>query len=157
MDNLTKKRLVAIFIGVVMLASVAEVALLRTNPAGTTTQVQVPTVVNRRLTLDEMRSVLGGGNAIIEYFHNESCDGCAAKETMYQDFVKNINTDRSYVMLSYGVTENETSDWMIDLAGTQIDLSNISTTTEFIDLFCNCNETVRIQNFKPNICVLRCM
>jgi hypothetical protein len=150
MDNLTKKRLVAIFIGVVMLASVAEVALLRTQPAGTTTQVQVPTVVNRKLTLNEMRSVLSGGNAIIEYFHNEACDNCTARETMYQDFVKGINTDRSYVMLSYGVSENETSDWMIDLQGTQIDLSNISDATGMKKLLCRSD----VATLKPNICVL---
>jgi len=106
--------------------------------------------VNRKLTLEEMRSVLTGGNAIIEYFHNESCEGCAAREAMYQDFVSTINTDRSYVMLSYGVSENETSDWMIDLQGTQIDLSNISDATSMKKLICR-ND---VATLKPNICVL---
>jgi len=149
MDNLTKKRLVAVFIGVVMLASMAEVALLRTQPGDSTTQVQVPTVVNRKLTLEEMRSVLMGGNAIIEYFHNESCDNCTAREAMYQDFIQTINTDRSYVMLSYGVS-NETADWLLDLTGTQIDLSNISDAAGLKKLICRGD----VATLKPNICVL---
>ena len=151
MDNMTKKRIMAIFIGVVMLASVAEVALLRNNQTQTNEPEQLPNVVNRKLTITEMRSVLMSSRAIIEYFHNESCSDCAAKEALYQEFANSDNF-KGYVVVSYGAY-NETSDWLLDLTGTQKDLTNITTQADLKKMFCD----TEIATLKPNVCLLDSM
>jgi len=144
----TKQRLIAIFIGAVMLASVAEVALLRTTPSGQQ-QIQIPDVLDRKLTFDELRSALVTGRAVIEYFHNESCITCVERENLYREFAGVINSGGSYVILSYGVY-NETSDWMIDLAGNQINLDGFNSTADLKKMFCSSD----IVTQKPNVCLL---
>jgi hypothetical protein len=150
MKKLTTQRIMAIFIGVVMLASIAEVALLRNTPNATVTPT-LPDVVNRKLTLDEMRGVLTNGTVLIEYFYNETCTNCTTKAEMYKSFVTS-DQFKGYALLSYGVL-NETADWMLDLTGTQIDLTNITTTTQLENLFCD-DSKVRSPN-KPNVCLLK--
>ncbi|MCX6817338.1 MAG: hypothetical protein NTU57_00595 [Candidatus Aenigmarchaeota archaeon] len=148
MNNMTKKRIMAIFIGVVMLASIAEVALLRNNQTQNTEPAQLPNVINRKLTITEMRSVLLSSRALIEYFYNESCSDCAAKEALYQEFANSDNFN-GYVVVSYGVY-NETSDWLLDLTGTQTDLTNITTQAGLKKMFCDTD----ISTLKPNVCLL---
>ena len=148
MDNINKKRFMAIFIGVVMLASILEIGFLRNNQTQNTETEQLPGVINRKLTISEMRSVLTGGRALIEYFHNESCIDCVAKEALYQEFANSDNFN-GYVVVSYGAY-NETSDWLLDLTGTQTDLTNITTQTSMKKMFCDTD----IATVKPNVCLL---
>jgi hypothetical protein len=148
MKKITIQRIMAIFIGVVMLASVAEIALLRNTPAETQ-QTTLPNIVNRKLTLLEMRDTLTGGKVLIEYFYNETCTNCTAKENVYKEFV-NSEQFKDYVVLSYGVW-NETADWMLDAAGTQKELGNISSAADMKKLLCS--DEIRMLD-KPNVCVL---
>jgi hypothetical protein len=149
MNSTTKQRIVAIFIGVVMLASMAEIGLLRNVPGNTQEAAKLPDAVNRKLTLLEMRDALTSGKVLIEYFYNETCANCTAKENMYKEFVASDQFN-GYVMLSYGVW-NETSDWMLDATGTQTRLDNISDTTQLKKLICS--DEIRMFS-KPNVCVL---
>lgn len=148
MKKITGQRIMAIFIGVIMLASVAEIALLRNNTTETE-QTTLPDTVNRKLTLAEMRDTLVGGKILIEYFYNETCTSCIAKEKMYMDFVSS-GQFRGYAVLSHGVW-NETADWILDATGTQTDLSNVSSASDMKKLICS-NEI--IMGNKPNVCVL---
>lgn len=152
MNKITKQRFIAIFIGAVMLASILEVALLRNNPNNTPETAQLPDIVNRKLTLLEMRNTLGSGKVLIEYFYNESCTNCTAKENVYKEFVSS-DQFKGYVILSYGASKNETADWMLDLNLEQIDLSKINTTLELENLFCDDNSTAK--TMKPNVCLLK--
>ncbi len=137
------ERFMALFIGFVMVASILGFAMMRYTPEGPG-PVKLPDVLNRTLTPEERVGVLRGGKVIIEYFHNGSCQDCAEKERMYMNFVDSF---RGYVMLSYGVS-NETADWMINLDGTQIDLSDVNSTGELRSLFCE------VAIIKPNVCIL---
>lgn len=151
MKKMTSKRIMAIFIGVVMLASIAEVALLRNTPGDKQGATSVPSVVNRKLTLDEMRSTLGSGKeVVIEYFYNESCTNCSAKVEMYKSFVTS-NQFSGYAVLSYGVSENETADWMLDATGTQTVLGNMTSVSDLQKLLCS--DDVRMLD-KPDVCIL---
>ena len=137
------ERFMALFIGFVMVASILGFAMMRYTPEAPG-PVKLPDVLNRTLTPEERVGVLRGGKVIIEYFHNGSCQDCAEKERMYMNFVDSF---RGYVMLSYGVS-NETADWMINLDGTQIDLSDVNSTRELRSLFCE------VAIIKPNVCIL---
>ncbi len=149
MKKLAKQRIVAVFIGVVMLASIMEIALLRNTPDQGNEPQQLPGVVNRKLTLDEFRTALMTGRVVLEYFHNESCPECAAKERMYRDFAASGQFS-DVVVLSYGISQNETADWLVDLSGNQIPLKDINTTADLQRLFCSDG----IVSEKPNACIL---
>jgi len=149
MNKTNKQRLIAIFIGVVMLASMAEIGLLRNREGNTQETAKLPDVVNRKLTLLEMRDALTSGRVLIEYFYNETCANCTAKENIYKEFVAS-DQFKGYVVLSYGVW-NETSDWMLDATGTQTKLDNISDTAQLKKLLCS--DEIRMFS-KPNVCVL---
>jgi hypothetical protein len=149
MKKISKQRVMAILIGAIMLASIAEVALLRNNQQQDNQPQQLPGAVNRKLSLDETRSVLTSGRILIEYFYNESCTSCAAKEGMYREFV-NSDAFVGFAVLSYGVSENETADWLIDLALNQVSLKDVNTTADMQKLFCDNS----IVSEKPNICIL---
>jgi hypothetical protein len=66
---------------------------------------------------------------------------------MYRDFVESREFN-DYLVLSHGTSENETMDWMLNLDGTQIDLTGINSTKGLRVLFCE------VAFIKPNICVL---
>jgi hypothetical protein len=151
MKKMTSKRIMAIFIGVVMLASIAEVALLRNTPGDTPGTVNVPNVVNRKLTLDELRTTLGSGKKVlIEYFYNESCADCGARADVYKSFVVSSQFS-DFAVLSYGVSGNDTADWMLDATGTQINLDNVTSVGDLQKLLCS--DGVRLLD-KPNVCIL---
>jgi len=64
------------------------------------------------------------------------------------EFVKSREFE-GYLALSYGSSENLTVDQMINLDGTQIDLSGMNTTADLRNLFCE------VGFLKPNICILQ--
>jgi hypothetical protein len=150
MKKINQQRLIAIFIGVVMLASIMEVALLRTTPNNGPATAQVPDIVNRRLTLDEMRSALTSGKVVIEYFYNDTCTNCTAKENVYKE-VAGSDQFHGFVVLSYGAG-NETADWLLDATGTQTDLRNVTMATDLEKMLCG--DEIRMFS-KPNICLLQ--
>lgn len=147
MDEVGKQRLMAIFIGVVMVVGTAGFALMSAAPEEPA-PVEIPDVMNRMVTTEERVSILRSGKVLIEYFHNESCISCIEKEEMYTSFA-NSDEFGDYVVLAYGTSENETMEWMLNLDGTRIDLSGISTQKELRELFCD------VALIKPDICILR--
>jgi hypothetical protein len=148
MNRILQQRIMAIFIGFIMVGSVVGFAVLYTRPAGTAT-FELPEVNNRTLTTEERLGVLRSGKTLIEYFHDEACAECAAKERLYQDFVTSEQF-RGYVVLSYGVS-NESADWILDSVGDQFDLSAVNDTAGLKKLFCSGD----FRAFdKPNVCVL---
>jgi len=108
----------------------------------------LPNVLNRTLTPEERVGVLRSGKVIIEYFYNVTCIECLEKEGVYKNFVESKEF-KGYLTLSHGTSENETMDWMLNLDGTQIDLTDINSTEELKALFCE------VAFIKPNICLLQ--
>ncbi|MCK5022600.1 MAG: hypothetical protein KAS04_00360 [Candidatus Aenigmarchaeota archaeon] len=152
MDQVTGQRFMAIFIGFIMLASIMGFAMMQTTPE-TPAPVEIASIYERALEPDEMINILRNNKAVIEYFHNEVCIECLEKETLYLNFV-NSEEFNGMVVVAYGVYGNETNetiDWMIDLAGNQIDLTEITTDKELRELFCS-NDVITV---KPNICILQ--
>ncbi len=147
MDKVAKQRFMAIFIGFIMVASMVGFAMLNYRPEGPG-PVVLPSVLNRTLTPEERVGILRGMKVLIEYFHNGSCIECLGKEEAYKNFVESREF-KDYAILSYGISENETMDWMLNLDGTQIDLTDINSTKGLRELFCE------VAIITPNICVLQ--
>lgn len=136
----------AIFIGGVMVLSMLGFAMLQSTPEERA-PVELDDVLNRRLSTEERISALRNGRTVIEYFYNESCAECPEKAGMYRKFVESEESEKLLV-LSYGVAENETADWMINLDGTRIELDGVNSTGELKSLFCD------VALIKPDICIL---
>lgn len=137
----------AFFIAFIMVASIMGFALMSYVPE-TPAPVETPIIIDHPITPEERVNVLRGGRVLIEYFYNITCLECVDKETMYRDFVLS-NEFGGYLVLAHGVAENETSDWMLNLDGTQIDLSEINSTQGLRELFCD------VALLQPNICILQ--
>lgn len=151
MNQVTGQRLMAIFIGFIMVASIMGFAMMQNAPESPA-PVEFPDIINRQLEPDERINILRTGKAVIEYFHGKGCIECLEKETMYQEFVSSRDF-KGTVSLAYGVYGNETNetiDWMVDLAGNQIDLTEINSGEGLRELFCG----NRVVTVKPNICLL---
>ncbi len=146
MNDVAKQRIMAVFIGFIMVASMVGFAMMSYRPEGPG-PVEVPDVLNRMLTPDERVGIIRNGKVIIEYFYNVTCIECLEREGMYKDFVE-LKEFEGYFVLSHGTSENETMDWMLNLDGTQIDLTGINSTRGLRELFCD------VAFIKPNICIL---
>ncbi len=146
MKRVAKQRLMAIFVGFIMVASMMGFAMMSYRPEGPG-PVKLPNVLNRTLTPEERVGILRDGKVLIEYFYNESCIECSEKEGIYKGFVESREF-KDYIILSYGISENETMDWMLNLDGTRIDLTDINSTKGLREFFCE------VAILKPNICVL---
>lgn len=146
MDRLAKQRFMAIFIGFIMVASMVGFAMMNYQPQGPA-PIETPTIMNRTVTPEERVGILRSGKVLIEYFYNGSCIECIEKGNMYKNFVQSRELE-GYLVLSHGIAGNETSDWMLNLDGTQIDLTDINSTKELRELFCE------VAFVKPNICIL---
>ena len=68
MIDMWQQRFMAIFIGVIMVASVAGFALISQPPSGPK-EVVVPDVIEHELTPDERVSILRTGKTLIEYYY----------------------------------------------------------------------------------------
>lgn len=147
MERVSKQRSMALFIGFIMVASMVGFAMMNYRPEGPG-PVMLPDILNRTLTPEERVGTLRSGKVIIEYFYNESCIECAEKEEVYKNFVGSREFE-GYAVLSYGISENETADWMINLDGTRIELTDINSTKDLRELFCE------VAFIKPNICILQ--
>jgi len=79
MDQVTGQRLMAIFIGFIMVASIMGFAMMSNAPQEQPT-VEVPDVMNRELAPEEKISILRGNRVLLEYFHNESCIECLGRK-----------------------------------------------------------------------------
>ena len=146
MDDVGKQRLMAIFIGFIMVVGMGGFALMSQVPQEPE-PVTIPNVMERMVTPEERVSILRSGRVLIEYFHNVTCFDCIEKETMYRNFVESREF-AGYLTLSYGTSQNETMDWMLNLDGTQIELEGINSPEELRELFCE------IAIIKPDICIL---
>ena len=147
MERVAKQRLMAIFIGFIMVASMVGFAMMSYRPEGPG-PVILPDVLNRTLTPEERVGILRSGKVLIEYFYNGTCIECVEKEGMYRNFAGSREF-KGYLILSHGIAENETMDWMLNLDGTRIDLDNVNSTKELRELFCD------VAIIKPNICILQ--
>ena len=133
---MAKERLIAIFIGLVMIMSVAGFALnsaMNQGGANTGPTINIPTIVTRPLTTDEVVYVLGTeGKVIIEYTYlnnTQNSDVTASLEGFAQK--------RSDFVVLSEFPGNETSINMIGIGGKIVDIGNMTLTEQnLLNAFC---------------------
>ncbi len=130
------ERFMAIFIGVIMLGSVAGFALIQTMPAGPQSP-EIPNIIKRQLTTDETLFILGSGKVLIEDFYTIDCDDCFEKNVVLESFA---NRFKDFVVLEEVVVNqtNQTMLKMIGSGGTIVDLENKTIDEEnLLEVFCD--------------------
>jgi hypothetical protein len=130
------ERFMAIFIGVIMLGSVAGFALFQTIPAGPEAP-QIPNIIKRQLTIDETLFILGSGRVLIEDFYAIDCNDCFEKNMVLESFA---NRFEDFVVLEEVVVNqtNQSMLKMIGAGGTIVDLENKTVDEEnLLEVFCD--------------------
>lgn len=130
-----KERLMAIFIGLIMITSLLGFAL---NSAvwqqGTQNQgPQIPAFVDRELTPEEVVFVLRTGRVLIENFYEENCTECLSRNVDLQTFAGSLS---DFIVLE-NAAGNETKLQMVGNGGKIIDLENETLTqNNLLSIFC---------------------
>jgi len=141
-----KERLMALFIGSIMLMSVVGFSLANTrfgNPQQN--KIDLPFMVNRELTGEELASILRSGRVVVEDFYEANCTQCPEKNAFLQTFFERF---RDFVVLQI-VEGNETTMKMIGAGGRIRDITDMELTDEnMLDVFCE------VAIMQPKECLL---
>ena len=130
------ERFMAIFIGVIMLGSVAGFALMSININPDPEEPDIPTVVNRQLTSDETLFILRNGKVLIEDFYTIDCDDCLDKNVLLEMFANRFN---EFIVLEEVIVNqtNQTMLQMIGAGGRITKMENITINeSNLLDIFC---------------------
>jgi len=119
-----KERMAAIFIGMVMLFAVGGWALMNVMPQDTGPEFNVPTIVARELTTDEIVYVLQSGRVLIEYYYLENSTKHIEELPVLEMFANQLD---GFVVLEE-VPANSTRFEMIGIEGKILDLSGMELT-----------------------------
>jgi|GEM_PF-1295611 len=149
MKQQQKQVLMALFIVFIMVASAIGFALLQGVPKDTGPETPTfPNVVERVLDPEEKLLILRGGKSLIEYLYPSNCTWCFERRIVYENFATSQEFS-DYVILETSVEENVTAEWiLIAYTGDQIDLVDVNTTEDMVEIFCEASVV------KPNVCVL---
>jgi len=149
MKQQQKQVFMALFIAFIMIASAVGFALLQGVPKDTGLETPTfPNVVERVLDSEEKLFILRGGKSLIEFLYPSNCTYCFDKRIVYENFVTSQEF-KNYVILETSVEENVTAEWIvIAYTGDQIDLGDVNTTDDLVEIFCDASIV------KPNVCVL---
>ncbi len=130
------ERFMAIFIGVIMLGSVAGFAMMSINLQPVSEAPEIPTIVNRQLTTDETIYILRTGKVVIEDFYSVDCNDCLERNVMLESFA---NQFKDFVVLEE-VVVNQTNQTMLQMIGSggrilKLDNQTINE-SNILELFC---------------------
>jgi len=156
-----KERLMAIFIGGVMLLSMAGFAVIGLTrfDDSDSGQVQVPGVVKEQLTSEKLISALRSGRVVIRNVYTSNCTACLSRNVDLELFVNGmkgylvleealIKPDNYTEVDGNGIVKFE----MVSPTGEIQSLKNMSLSMDSLfDVFC------RISAVKPRDCLLRDM
>lgn len=146
-----KERAMAIFIGLLMIFSVAGFAIMGINFGGGNSgqQVQTPSVVDRALTRDEFRSVLMSGKTIIQNHYIVGCTDCDATSSLLAGFAQQM--EGFIVLEQFGVQfQNETRLQVVSSDGKITELNSSALSQEsLLDTICS------VSYVQPKQCLLR--
>jgi len=149
-----KERIGAIFVGAIMIFSIAGFATtgLTFTKSNDNQQEEysLPTIVSRPFTGREKAIILNSGRVVIESVYNKDCGECKQKNMEITTFTSSLE---GFIYLSS--VENSTEEGfekfqMIGSRGEIIDLENEEITPEnLIDLYCD------ISIVQPRECLLK--
>lgn len=143
---MAKERAMAIFIGLIMIASVGGFALSYAGRNVNPPQNLIPTIVDRELSPEEVVLVLQSGRVLIENFYLGNCTECIVNNIVLETFANKFD---GFVVLEE-VVANETKLQMIGMGGKIISLKNETISeSNLMDIFCD-NAIAQ-----PNECLLR--
>ncbi len=145
-----KEHAMAIFIGLLMVLSVAGFAIsgIRFNPASK--PADVPTIVNQLLSKEQFRSILLSGKTIIQYHYPMNCSACSETGQALEEFAN--SKAESLVLEEFSIQSNETLKFqMVSPTGEIKDLSGeaLINQTVLLDSFC------KISYVQTKECLLR--
>ena len=129
-----RERLMALFIGSIMLMSIIGFSLSNAK-FGNTQQntIDFPFKIERQLSTEELVSVLRAGRIVVEHTYEENCTDCLETNAFLDTF---FNQFRNYVVLQI-MEGNETSLKIIGSGGRIRDLSEIELNNDnMLDVFC---------------------
>lgn len=145
-----KERVAAIFIGLIMIFSVAGFALTQSlTRENQDSGVDIQNIVTKPLTSDERLFVLKSGRVLIENHYILHCSECLENNMVLEVFVQKFP---GFVVLESVVVNetNETKFQMISGTGEIRDLKNVSITEDILTyIFCE------ISLMQPRECLLR--
>ncbi len=129
---MNKERLMAIFIGLIMITSVAGIAFSSAVRNQQQPVQEIPTVVTIRLADKQVRDVFMSGRVLLEYFYYSNCTECLETRSMLEDFANRYD---GYLVLNV-VAGNETRYDMIGSDGRILEFSKNTTEKELRDTLC---------------------
>ena len=132
---MAKERIMAIFIGFVMVLSAAGFALNSAiNQNGNENPgFSIPTIVTRQLTTEETIYVLQNGMVLIEFLYAENCTECPGKISILEGFAQKMT---EFVVLEE-VPANVTSIQIIGTGGKIEDIGNLTLSEQnLMSTFC---------------------
>jgi len=133
---MAKERWMAIFIGLIMVMSVAGFALMSAMNQNTNTNTgfNIPPIVTRQLTPEETVYILQTGRVLIEFMQSPNCTTqCAEKTPVLEAFAQRMS---DFVVLEEA-PGNETSLQIIGSGGQIRDIWNITLSDQAImQTFC---------------------
>lgn len=157
MGQVRNQRIFAIFIGFIMLSSVAGFAHYGIFASGGNTQTQtqepqgytIPTVVERQLGSQEISSVLQQGGVIIQSMYHEDCGSCRIQDQTARLFAQQYSN--FIIMESLEVTTGEGFQrfHMIGGTGEVLELGEEVTQESLLDAFCS------VTLLQPRECLFR--
>lgn len=130
------ERFMAIFIGLIMIVSVAGFALINTTIPTGPEAPQIPNIVKRQLTTDETLFILRSGRVLIEDFYTVDCEDCLEKNVVLESFA---NRFKDFVVLEE-VVVNQTNQSMLKMIGAGGAIVNLENKTiiekNLLEVFC---------------------
>ncbi len=146
-----KERAMAIFIGLIMVSSVAGFAIMGLDWGGGTegATADVSPVIDRALTKDEFRSILLSGKTIIQNHYLVGCADCGAMNAMLENFAKGL--EGFVVLEQFGVQfQNETKLQIVSSDGRITELGDGAINEAgLLDTVCE------VSYVQPKQCLLR--
>ena len=145
------ERAMAIFIGMIMIGSVAGFALNNFNFLNRPAQAEGPEIkyiMDKVLTTEEKVYVLRTGRVLIENLYEPNCTECIERNAVLEGFA---NQFQGFLVLERAeVLPNETKFQMVAPTGDIRDLENETITYDsLLDIFCD------ISFAQPRECLLR--
>jgi hypothetical protein len=140
-----KERLMAIFIGVIMILSMIGFSLSNVKPANTNNDIEVPFIINGSLKNEDLVSILRSGRIVIEDFYQANCTTCPERSRTLETF---FGKYKDYAVIQM-MEENQTSLKIIGAGGKIKDITGLELSdSNLMKVFC---ETALAQ---PRECLL---